>query len=137
MSIKTFSELIEIPTFEERFEYLKLGGFVGEETFGFDRYLNQNLYRSYEWRQLRNQIIIRDNGCDLACEDRDIFGKVIIHHMNPITTDDLIHNSDFLMNPEYLICTTKQTHDAIHYGNKDSLILTPMERTPGDTIPWK
>ena len=137
MSIKTFSELIEIPTFEERFEYLKLGGFVGEETFGFDRYLNQNLYRSYEWRQLRNQIIIRDNGCDLACEDRDIFGKVIIHHMNPITTDDLIHNSDFLMNPEYLICTTKQTHDAIHYGNKDSLILTPRERTPGDTIPWK
>ena len=93
MSIKTFSELIEIPTFEERFEYLKLGGFVGEETFGFDRYLNQNFYRSYEWRQLRNQIIIRDNGCDLACEDRDIFGRVIIHHMNPITTDDLIHNS--------------------------------------------
>lgn len=137
MSIKTFSELIEIPTFEERFEYLKLGGFVGEETFGFDRYLNQNFYRSYEWRQLRNQIIIRDNGCDLACDDRDIFGRVIIHHMNPITTDDLIHNSDFLMNPEYLICTTKQTHDAIHYGNKDSLILTPRERTPGDTIPWR
>lgn len=137
MSIKTFSELIEIPTFEERFEYLKLDGFVGEETFGFDRYLNQNFYRSYEWRQLRNQIIIRDNGCDLACEDRDIFGRVIIHHMNPISTDDLIHNSDFLMNPEYLICTTKQTHDAIHYGNKDSLILTPRERTPGDTIPWR
>lgn len=137
MSIKTFSELIEIPTFEERFEYLKLGGFVGEETFGFDRYLNQNFYRSYEWRQLRNQIIIRDNGCDLACEDRDIFRRVIIHHMNPISTDDLIHNSDFLMNPEYLICTTKQTHDAIHYGNKDSLILTPRERTPGDTILWR
>ena len=137
MSIKTFSELIEIPTFEERFEYLKLGGFVGEETFGFDRYLNQNFYRSREWRSLRNQIIIRDNGCDLACEDRDIFGRVIIHHMNPISTDDLIHNSDFLTNPEYLICTTKQTHDAIHYGNKDSLILTPKERTPGDTIPWR
>ena len=137
MSIKTFSELIEIPTFEERFEYLKLGGFVGEETFGFDRYFNQNFYRSYEWRQLRNQIIIRDNGCDLACEDRDIFRRVIIHHMNPISTDDLIHNSDFLMNPEYLICTTKQTHDAIHYGNKDSLILTPRERTPGDTILWR
>lgn len=137
MSIKTFSELIEIPTFEERFEYLKLGGFVGEETFGFDRYLNQNFYRSYEWRQLRNQIIIRDNGCDLACEDRDIFGKVIIHHMNPITTDDLIHNSDFLMNPEYLICTTKQTHDAIHYGDLNSLMSIPKERHPNDTIPWR
>lgn len=137
MSIKTFSELIEIPTFEERFEYLKLGGFVGEETFGFDRYLNQNFYRSYEWRQLRNQIIIRDNGCDLACEDRDIFGRVIIHHMNPITTDDLIHNSDFLMNPEYLICTTKQTHDAIHYGDLNSLTQIPKERSPNDTIPWR
>lgn len=137
MSIKTFSELIEIPTFEERFEYLKLGGFVGEETFGFDRYLNQNFYRSYEWRQLRNQIIIRDNGCDLACDDRDIFGRVIIHHMNPISTDDLIHNSDFLTNPEYLICTTKQTHDAIHYGNKDSLMSIPKERRPNDTIPWR
>ena len=137
MSIKTFSELIEIPTFEERFEYLKLGGFVGEETFGFDRYLNQNFYRSYEWRQLRNQIIIRDNGCDLACEDRDIFGRVIIHHMNPITTDDLIHNSDFLMNPEYLICTIKQTHDAIHYGDLNSLMSIPKERYPNDTIPWR
>lgn len=137
MSIKTFSELIEIPTFEERFEYLKLGGFVGEETFGFDRYLNQNFYRSYEWRQLRNQIIIRDNGCDLACDDRDIFGRVIIHHMNPITTDDLIHNSDFLMNPEYLICTTKQTHDAIHYGDLNSLMSIPKERHPNDTTPWR
>lgn len=137
MNTKTYSELIQIPTFEERFEYLKLDGFVGEETFGFDRYLNQKFYRSSEWRSLRNQIIIRDNGCDLACEDRDIFGKVIIHHMNPITTDDLIHNSDFLMNPEYLICTTKQTHDAIHYGDKDSLLLIPTERISGDTIPWK
>lgn len=137
MSIRTYSELIEIPTFEERFLYLKLDGFVGEETFGFDRYLNQTFYRSYEWRKLRNQIIIRDNGCDLGCEDRDIFGKVIIHHMNPISTDDLIHNSDFLMNPEYLICTTKQTHDAIHYGDINSLMSVPKERYPNDTIPWR
>lgn len=137
MSIKTYSELIEIPTFEERYEYLKLTGKVGEETFGFDRYLNQVFYRSKEWRDIRDYVINRDNGCDLAMEGHEIFGRVLIHHMNPIRKEDILRRSDFLLNPEYLITTVKLTHDAIHYGDKDLLMIAPAERTKNDTCPWR
>lgn len=137
MSIKTYSELITLPTFEERFNYLRIGGRVGEETFGFDRYLNQMFYRSDEWRALRDRIIIRDNGCDLAMPDRDIHERIIIHHMNPITKEDILNRSDMLLNPEYLICTIKSTHDAIHYGDGSLLFTAPITRTKNDTCPWR
>lgn len=135
--IRTYSELLTFPTFEERYRYLRLGDRVGQETFGFDRYLNQIFYRSEEWRSLRNEIIIRDNGCDLAMEDREIHSRILIHHMNPIRVDDILDRSDYLLNPEYLICTTKNTHDAIHYGDETSLFSIPRERTKNDTCPWK
>lgn len=134
--IRTYSELITLPTFEERFDYLKLNGAVGADTFGFDRYLNQILYRSREWKSVRDQIIIRDNGCDLGIEDRQIFGKIIVHHMNPIRVED-ITNIHYLLNPEFLIATAMNTHNAIHYGDKNLLILAPLERTKNDTCPWK
>lgn len=137
MTIRTYSELITIPTFEERYKYLKIGGKVGEETFGFERYLNQEFYKSREWQSIRRQVIVRDLGCDLGIEDREIHGKIIVHHMNPITIDDIIEASDFLLNPEYLICTLKSTHDAIHYGDESLLIKAPVERTKNDTCPWK
>lgn len=137
--IRTYSELIKIPTFEGRYEYLRLGGKVGEETFGFDRYINQMLYTSPEWRSLRNHIITRDGGCDLAIPDREIGEgvKIFIHHMNPITTEDIINQSDFVFNPEYLICTIKNTHDAIHYGDSELLYKDPIVRFKNDTCPWK
>ena len=137
MTIRTYSELITIPTFEERYKYLKIGGKVGEETFGFERYLNQEFYKSYEWQSIRRQVIVRDLGCDLGIKDREIHGKIIVHHMNPITIDDIIEASDFLLNPEYLICTLKSTHDAIHYGDESLLIKAPVERMKNDTCPWK
>ena len=137
MSIKTYSELIQLPTFEERFKYLQMNGFVGKETFGFDRYLNQNFYRSLEWKRVRDEVIIRDNGCDLGIEDRSIAGKILIHHMNPITDKDIVNVTDFLLNPEYLICVSHITHNAIHYGNEDLLIKDPVVRTKNDTCPWK
>lgn len=138
MVIRTYSELIQLPTFEERFEYLRLNGKVGEETFGFDRYLNQKFYqRDPEWLAIRDKIIIRDQGCDLACPDREIKSRILIHHMNPITTEDIIRRSDFLLNPEYLICTLKSTHDAIHYGDGSKLITAPVERRKNDTCPWR
>lgn len=137
MSIKTYSELITLPTFEERYRYLKLDGRVGEETFGFDRYLNQTFYKSKEWRAIRNEVIVRDNGCDLGIPDREITGMILIHHMNPITVDDILTQSDYLLNPEYLICTVKNTHNAIHYGDESLLITAPIERRPNDTSPWK
>lgn len=137
MIIRTYSKLIELPTFEERYRYLRIGGKVGEETFGFERYLNQEFYKSDEWKSVRRQVIIRDNGCDLGMEDREIYGRIIVHHMNPITIDDLIQRSDFLLNPEYLICTVKATHDAIHYGDESLLLKPPVERTKNDTCPWK
>ena len=119
-NIRTYSELIQIPTFEERYEYLKLNGRGGEETFGFDRYLNQMFYKSPEWLRIRNFVITRDNGCDLAMPGREIRGnKILIHHMNPITVEDILNRSDFLLNPEYLISTIKNTHDAIHYGDSE------------------
>ena len=135
--IRTYSELIKLRTFEERYEYLKLNGKVGEETFGFDRYLNQIFYRSKEWASIRDQVIIRDNGCDLAAEGYEIYGKILIHHMNPITKADVLERSDLLLNPEYLICVSKRTHDAIHYGNRDLLTTCPIERTKNDTCPWR
>lgn len=137
MSIKTYSELIMLPTFEERFRYLKLDGKVGETTFGFDRYLNQMFYKSDEWKAVRDKIIIRDSGCDLGIEGREINGRVLIHHMNPISKEDILNKSDFLLNPEYLICTIKSTHDAIHYGDENLLIKDPIVRTKNDTCPWK
>ena len=135
--VRTYSELIKIPTFLERFKYLKLNGSVGVDTFGFDRYLNQTFYRSYEWKRLRNDVIVRDMGCDLGLEGYDIFDKILVHHMNPIGPDDIIHRSDYLLDPEFLICTSKLTHDAIHYGDEQILYHDPVIRTPGDTCPWR
>ena len=137
MSIKTYSELILLPTFEERYRYLRLGGRVGEETFGFDRYINQMFYKSDLWLPIRDKIIIRDNGCDLGVEGHDIHSRIIIHHMNPITKEDILNQSEFLLDPEYLICTRKSTHDAIHYGDESLLLTAPVERRPNDTCPWK
>lgn len=136
-TIKTYSELITIPTFEERFKYLQLNARVGQDTFGFDRYINQSFYRSREWKRIRDQIILRDNGCDLGLDGYEIYGRIYIHHMNPILANDIIHQSEFLLNPEYLICTTHNTHNAIHYGDESLLITAPIERKPNDTCPWK
>lgn len=135
---KSYSTLIKYQTFEERFRYLLLKGSVGIDTFGYDRYLNQMLYTSSEWRRLRDQIIIRDNGCDLGLDDYPINGKVVIHHINPITLDDVLQHSSDIFNPEYLICVSHHTHNAIHYGDDsyaESNIL--RERQPNDTIPWR
>lgn len=136
--IRTYSELKELKTFEERFKYLKLGGVVGAETFGFDRYFNQKFYTTTEWKQLRNHIIVRDLGCDLGCEDHEIFGqRIVIHHMNPIDLEDIEKKSDFLLNPEFLITTIHSTHNAIHYGDESLIITAPIERCRNDTCPWK
>ena len=137
MSIRTYSELITIPTFEERFEYLKLKGSVGKDTFGYDRYLNQVLYRSPEWKRLRNKIIIRDCGCDLACDGYDIYGKVLIHHLNPITVEDVLARSRKVFDPDNLVCVSHSTHNAIHYGDVDLLVTGPIIRTKNDTCPWR
>ena len=138
-TIKTYSELITIPTFIERYRYLKLGGKVGEETFGFDRYLNQYFYNSKEWRDIRDYVIVRDNGCDLAHPDQPIPEgvKIYIHHMNPITMEDIVKRSKYLLDPEYLISTIKLTHDAIHYGDEHLLPKALVTRTKYDTCPWK
>ena len=135
--IRTYTELKQIPTFIERYRYLKIGGKVGEETFGSDRYLNQVFYRSKEWMDIRNYVIVRDLGCDLGIEDYEIIGKIFIHHMNPLTVEDVLNRTEILLDPEYLICCTKNTHDAIHYGNEDLLWTDPVIRTPNDTCPWK
>ena len=137
MIIKTYSELIKLKTFEERYEYLKLGGIVGKETFGFDRYLNQTFYKTDEWLSIRDHVIVRDNGCDLGIEGREIHSRILVHHMNPITKEDILSRSEHLLNPEYLICTIKSTHDAIHYGDESLLITIPVERRKNDTCPWK
>lgn len=137
MTIRTYTELMKLQTFEERFRYLKLVARVGEETFGFDRYLNQQFYHSQEWKSIRNEIIIRDNACDLGITGREINKGIIIHHMNPIIKDDLIHQSDFLLNPDYLICVSKKTHSAIHYGDESLLFDGLVERSKNDTCPWR
>lgn len=133
---RTYSDLIRLPTFDERFEYLNLAGKVGQETFGYDRYLNQILYSSPRWRKLRNEIIIRDNACDLAMPGFCVFDKVIVHHMNPITVEDIKNGDEIVFNPEYLICVSPDTHNAIHYGNRSLLPKVVIERQPGDTRLW-
>ena len=137
--MRTYSELITLPTWEERYNYLKLDGSVGTETFGFDRYLNQDFYRSRLWREIRTHVVVRDMGNDLGVNGMPIQGKIIIHHMNPIRLKDLTHENDYILNPEYLICVSHRTHNNIHYG----VDLDPyrdlriVERTPGDTCPWR
>lgn len=135
--IRTYSELAALQTYEDRFRYLKLGGSVGSDTFGFDRYLNQQFYRSREWKHIRDLVITRDNGCDLGIEGYEIHGKIYIHHMNPIAQKDILDQTEFLLNPEFLICTTHRTHNAIHYGDESLLTLAPVERSKNDTCPWK
>ena len=137
MMIRTYSELIKLKTFKDRFEYLKLDGIVGEETFGFDRYMNQIFYKSREWTSVRRAVIIRDNGCDLGVEGYEIHGKILIHHMNPINLNDIVHKTDELLNPDYLITTVLSTHNAIHYGDASLLPALPIERRANDTCPWK
>lgn len=135
--IRTYSELITLPTFEKRYKYLRLYGKVGEETFGYDRYLNQVLYWSYDWRSVRKKIINRDNACDLACADREIYGKVLIHHLNPITKKDIQNKDPKIFDPENLICVSQGTHNAIHYGDESLLFLGLTERKENDTCLWK
>lgn len=136
--IRKYSDLIAIESFEDRFKYLQLFGNVGKETFGFERYLNQFFYRIPEWKEVRRKVIIRDNGCDLAIPDREIHDRfIVVHHMNPITKEDILNRSEFLLNPEYLICCSEMTHKAIHYGNEDLLIKDPIVRRPNDTSPWR
>ena len=136
MRIKTYSELIRFRTFIERFDYLALCGKVGHSTFGADRYLNQNFYRSKEWRRVRNEVIIRDDGCDLGIPGLEIYDKIYVHHMNPVTVEDIYDNYELLVNPEFLICTSFNTHQAITFGNKDNLFNLPFERRKGDTKLW-
>lgn len=136
-TIKTYSELLSFSTFEERLNYLKIGGSIGVSTFGFDRYLNQDFYRSKEWKRLREQIFVRDLGCDLACQDRLIIGRYMVHHINPISVEDITHSSDFLFNPEYLITVDPETHNEIHYGVSRQKPLSFVERKPNDMCPWK
>lgn len=135
--LRSYRELSRLKTFEERYEYLKIPGLVGDPTFGYERYMNQMLYTSSKWKKIRNEIIIRDNGCDLGIPDREIQGKIIVHHMNPITVGDLEDFSEEIFNPEYLICVSHLTHNAIHYGDANLLPALPIERKPGDTCLWK
>jgi hypothetical protein len=138
MSIRTYSEVIAFPTFEERFEYLRLDGEIGKETFGFDRIFNQMFYNSREWKMTRDHVIVRDHGCDLAAIDHEIHGqKIIIHHLNPISLEDIERKSEILLDPEFLITTIHSTHNAIHYGDKSLLVTTPIERSKNDTCPWR
>ncbi len=136
-TIKCYSELIRLPTFKERYEYLRLNGVVGKETFGFDRYMNQFFYRSPEWKRIRDLVITRDNGCDLGIPGREIFGRILIHHMNPIEPEDIRSHSEIILDPEYLITTIHDTHLAIHYGDEHQLLQEPVERRPNDTCPWR
>lgn len=136
--MKKYSELIKIPTFKERFEYLKLNGIPAHETFGRDRYLNQIFYQSEEWRRIRNRVIARDKGCDLAVEGRELSkGSIIIHHINPITVDDILNRTPALFDLENLISCWTKTHTALHYGDEGVLSLVLSERRPGDTCPWR
>lgn len=138
-NLRCYSELITLPTFKQRFNYLKLNGRVGESTFGFDRYLNQKFYRLPEWKAVRRKVILRDNGCDLGLSDREIpqGARIIVHHMNPIAIKDIANKLDWILDPEFLICTMKITHDAIHYGDESLLYSDPIERMPNDTVPWR
>lgn len=135
--IRRYSELVLLPTFKERYEYLRLCGVVGEETFGFDRYMNQFFYRSPEWRKVRDEVIARDCGCDLGIPGRDIFDRIIIHHMNPIRPEDIRGRSGLILDPEFLIVTSHRTHQAIHYGDEGLLVKDEIVRFKNDTCPWK
>lgn len=137
MIVRCYSELSRLPSFEARYAYLRLDGAVGEETFGFDRYLNQVFYRSREWKAVRDLVIIRDCGCDLGVAGREIFGRILIHHLNPISIEDIKLRSLTLLDPEYLICATHETHNAIHYGDEGLLLRVPAPRSKHDTCPWK
>lgn len=137
MKIRCYEELSKLKTFDERYEYLRLGGLVGADTFGFDRYLNQALYKSKEWRKVRDIVILRDKGCDLGIEGYEINKGAIIHHMNPLTEEDLIERNEDIFNPQYLITVSLRTHNAIHYGEDYVKMDSPVERRPNDTIPWK
>lgn len=136
MKTRCYTELIQIPTFEERFEYLKLSGRVAAETFGFDRWVNQRFYKSHEWKQIRRDVIIRDEGRDLGVEGYELQNGIYVHHMNPMVPKDIIDASEWILNPEYLICVSFNTHNAIHYGDA-SLLPKIIERKPNDTCPWK
>ena len=135
--IRCYNDLIQLKTFEDRFSYLNLHGKVGEETFGIDRYINQQLYKSRRWRLLRSQIIIRDNGCDLGIEGRELDNYIVIHHMNPISLEDIEEERDVVYDPNYLICCSSQTHKAIHFGDENLLMKDPIIRRPHDTCPWR
>lgn len=134
--IRSYTELVKLKTFKDRFEYLKLGGLVGKETFGWERIYNQRFYASHEWKEVRRKVIVRDNATDLGCDGYSIPGRIIVHHLNPIKPEDLLDRIDLILDPEYLITTCFRTHNAIHYGDDSILYDDPIIRTPGDTIPW-
>ena len=136
MFSRSYSELVKLPTFSERYNYLRLVGQVGSTTFGFDRYLNQSFYTSRDWRQVRHTVIARDAGCDLGLEGYEIFDRVYVHHMNPLTKKQVLAADENMFDPEYLISCTLNTHNAIHYGDPNSLVRLPPERRPGDTTLW-
>lgn len=136
MRTRRYNELRRLTTFEERFEYLSLGGEVGLSTFGFDRWINQHFYRSREWKLVREQVIVRDNGCDLGVPGHEIHSRLLVHHMNPMSPDDLVRQQEWVLDPEYLITTTHQTHNAIHYGDQSLIPKAPVQRRPGDTKLW-
>ena len=136
MRIRTYTELRRFETFEDRYEYLRLGGEVGQTTFGFDRWLNQQLYSSYQWRRARDQVIVRDEGCDLGVPGFELEIGLLVHHMNPLTPEDIENGEEWIFDPEFLIVTSKRTHNAIHFGDRSLLPRAPVERTPGDTTLW-
>jgi hypothetical protein len=136
MRVRNYSGLARIETFEERLDYLLLGGTVGRSTFGFDRYINQEFYRSVQWKSVRDFVIVRDNGCDLGVPGYDIYDAPLVHHMNPMTEDDIVHGEEWILDPEFLITTTQRTHNDIHYGYKSSRPPLSVERSPGDTQLW-
>lgn len=136
MRVRTYSELRRLTSFQDRYDYLRLNGAVGQDTFGFDRYLNQRFYRSTEWKHIRHAVIARDMGCDLGVEGHEINDRVYVHHMNPLTKDQVVHGDEGMIDPEYLISCTLNTHNAIHYGDPNSLVRLPPERRPGDTTLW-
>lgn len=136
MKSRTYSELRRLETFEERYDYLALRGEVGRATFGFDRWINQRFYRSREWQSVRDQVVLRDEGCDLGILGYEIHARLMVHHMNPITPEDLERGEDWVLDPEFLITTTHRTHNAIHYGDDSLLVKPPVERRPGDTKLW-
>jgi len=135
-NIRRYSELKQLKTFKERFDYLKLSGVVGESTFGFDRYLNQYLYHSPEWKKVRNEVIVRDDGCDMGLEDYPA-NQIIVHHMNPLSIEDVENRDEQIFDPEFLICVSLSTHNAIHFGDETLLPKLPVERKPGDMCPWR